>query len=546
LIESESATLKGKKLQFHDFSSEFIVEETAVFRSHSGSPSMTDKVLVTNVCVQKNKYGPRGYARLEHAIRGLVRVDLARGLKTLVVDISNRAQMRKYKAVAVSDAGSEAQNKRAIDRIFAAIRPQYLVLIDGPDVIPHIRLNNPLPADKDGTVPSDLPYASDAPFTKSADVATYAAVTRVVGRVPGVTGVNDPRFLISQIRTAAAFRSRRRGHYLSHLAISAHLFRRSTERSVDNIFHRVALKVSPPTDAPKLRRIMPRLSHFINCHGAEGNPNFYGQRGSQIMVSMTSDDVAERTRRGTIVAAECYFGAQLFDPAIAEGKMPMANSYLNAGAIGFFGSTSTSYGSIVGNGTADLITQYFLCNVLEGASIGRACLQARQKFVQSQKMENPVNLKTIAQFMLLGDPSLQPVRGEAEADGSLRDVDYREARRARRVALAAFGNAAADCSGFPGRKIAGGKTKLQRLVRKIAVQRGLRVGLDAIEAFEIVGGEDYANEMKRRDVRQHVVVATYRERVSTKNQVKGSPLTRVLVAHAQNDSLTDVIEYIRK
>jgi hypothetical protein len=109
-------------------------------------------------------------------------------------------------------------------------------------------------------------------------------------------------------------------------------------------------------------------------------------------------------------------------------------------------------------------------NVLKNASLGRACLQARQQFVFFQKMENPVNLKTLAQFILLGDPSLQPVRGDPPAEDFSKLVDFREARRTRRVALGAAGKAAAGCSGFPGRRLTGKKTKLHKLVRRIGQQ----------------------------------------------------------------------------
>jgi hypothetical protein len=51
-----------------------------------------------------------------------------------------------------------------------------------------------------------------------------------------------------------------------------------------------------------------------------------------------------------------------------------------------------------------------LRNVLSGASIGRAALEARQKFARSTSMGNPMNIKTLAQFNLYGDPSCSPVK----------------------------------------------------------------------------------------------------------------------------------------
>ncbi len=99
--------------------------------------------------------------------------------------------MRRCRGKKVSSPGNERQSKDAVDAIYKALEPDYLVLIDGPDVIPHLTLNNPVPKDKDPNVPSDLPYASDASYT-SRDAAKYAAVTRVVGRIPGITGAKEP------------------------------------------------------------------------------------------------------------------------------------------------------------------------------------------------------------------------------------------------------------------------------------------------------------------------------------------------------------------
>jgi hypothetical protein len=288
------------------------------------------------------------------------------------------------------------------------------------------------------------------------------------------------------------------------------------------------------------------LAHFINCHGAEVDPKFYGQRGNRYPVSMSSDDVAKGSKPSTVVAAECCFGAQLYDPSLANGAWPIPNAYLGAGAVGFLGSTNTAYGLEASNSAADLMTQYFLINILEGASLGRAFLQARQKFVQGQKMEDPVNLKTLAQFILLGDPSLQPCWLDGSKAASS-DIDDAAARKTRRIALIAFGKAAADSSGFPGRRIRAPAAKLHKLIHTIARKRGFRSAAKDIEAFNIVGGEDYERAMKARGAQQKVFVVTeHREAGERESRPKGIPHIRILVAHAQDDRVIDVTEYVRR
>ena len=506
---------------------------------------MVDKILVTNAAALKAKYTNRGLRTIQAAVRELVAADKARGLATRFVDISDHATMRRYKAPAVSNPKSARQSKDAIDAIYRAMKPDYIVLVDGPDVIPHFALNNPVPKDKDVEVPSDLPYASDSPYS-TRDAARYAAVTRVVGRIPGISGASEPSHLVKLIRTAANFRSRRRADYLRYFAMSASVWSKSTELSVDNIFGNKAVRICPPSGTPGVRRMMSPLSQFINCHGGEVDPQFYGQSGQRYPVSMTSDDVAKGAPRNAIVAAECCFGAQLFNPSLAMGKWPISNAYLAAGAAGFFGSSTTAYGPADGNSGADLITQYFLINVLAGASIGRACLQARQKFVSGQKMEDPVNMKTLAQFLLLGDPALQPCLIETpDARAASKVIDYAAARRTRRVALSAAGKAAADSSGFPGKKIVRPPKVLHNLVRSVARRRGFRARTDDIDSFHIVGGAQYGNEMKARGVEQKVVVVTD-HRKDGAGRRNGAPLIRILVAHAQDNRLIHVAEYVRR
>jgi hypothetical protein len=77
--------------------------------------------------------------------------------------------------------------------------------------------------------------------------------------------------------------------------------------------------------------------------------------------------------------------------------MSIANTYLAKGAAGVVASTTIAYGPEDDNANADLICQFFIEQLLRGASLGRAMLEAR-----------PYDEKTLAQFVLLGDPSLHP------------------------------------------------------------------------------------------------------------------------------------------
>jgi hypothetical protein len=83
-------------------------------------------------------------------------------------------------------------------------------------------------------------------------------------------------------------------------------------------------------------------------------------------------------------------------------------TYLQQGAVGVFGASTVAYGPSSSNAYADVICRMFMAEVLGGASLGRAALLARQQFVQSQSFLDPTDLKTLAQFNLLGDPAAVP------------------------------------------------------------------------------------------------------------------------------------------
>ena len=154
------------------------------------------------------------------------------------------------------------------------------------------------------------------------------------------------------------------------------------------------------------------MTDFYNCLGAKTVPNFYGQRGDNYPVALASKNLANNITTGSIVAAECCYGALLYD---ANALQPAADSicqtYLQNGAIAFLGSSTIAYGPSDSNALADLITQYFIKSILKGdVSVGRAFLEARQKFLSDSGPQlDPYELKTLAQFYLLGDPSVVPV-----------------------------------------------------------------------------------------------------------------------------------------
>src|SRR5262249_31119514 len=114
---------------------------------------MPTKVVVTSQAAMAKKYGS-GWSRVKQAVGRLVKADAKRGVVSRLVALDDAA-LGAHRA----RAGDPASYKAALDHVFAQEqRPDYVLILGGPDVVPHQSLKNPI-EDDDADVPSDLPYA---------------------------------------------------------------------------------------------------------------------------------------------------------------------------------------------------------------------------------------------------------------------------------------------------------------------------------------------------------------------------------------------------
>jgi len=292
--------------------------------------------------------------------------------------------------------------------------------------------------DGDTDVPSDLPYACNVPFSR--DIQDFLGPTRVVGRLPDVDGDEDPAYLVGLLRTARGWKSLSKSTYRTGFAVTADVWKSSTRASARKLFGSSRVDRVPPKGPAWPKSRLARRAHFINCHGAPIDPCYYGEGiDGSFPVAHRSRSLAG-LRKGTVAAAECCYGAQLYDPESLGVDSAIANAYMKKGTYGFLGSTTIAYGPASGNGEADLICQYFLRYVQNGASLGRATLEARQEYVRKHSPVSPVDLKTLAQFYLLGDASIHPVRAARVSAKTPAATAGGPGRKSRRRRLAKKGH----------------------------------------------------------------------------------------------------------
>lgn len=391
-----------------------------------------DKIIVSNRKALEKKYGAKVTAILQD-LEDLKAADEARGLSTEIIFLDDAKAMKGYKVTAVKNETDARQHKRAIDGLYKHFQPDYILIAGAQDVIPFQPLKNLIYSqdDEDAIVPSDLPYACDKAW--SDDPGKFVSPTRVVGRLPDLPGGKDPKYFHSLVRDAITSKPGNQKDYLNYLSISVYDWRLSTQESCQNIFGNTDKLHLSPSKGPRWTPAQLKAKmHFINCHGALEDGNYYGQKGSSFPIAHTSGWLVKKIAKGTVVAAECCYGGQLYDPGLTDSGHPsLASQYLAQHAVAVAGSTTIAYGPTEGQGLADLLTQYFLINVLRGASTGRAFLEARQRFLDEMGPTlDPYEIKTLSQFYLLGDPSLVPVNALAK---------LRDARENRREGLVAKG-----------------------------------------------------------------------------------------------------------
>jgi len=372
-----------------------------------------DKIVISNRSALQQKYGSAGFQKIHASIKQLIVADKKRNVKSLLVFVDDPVAMKKAKGKMVTDVTDAEQYKNAIDSLFHYYTPDYIMLLGSQDIIPHCRFRIPIPDDDDSFVPSDVPYACETPFSRNA--GDFIAPGRVLGRLPDITGSNDPSYLVTLIQNSIKWKSLKLSAYSNYFSLSVKWWQKSTKISIKNIFQNTTkLKLAPPTLGPYPKSILGAMMHFFNCHGGLRTSEFYGQqneKSSSFPVCLESNMLDKKISYGTVAAAECCYAGLLYNPnRPTKIHLPIANTYLQNNAIAFVGSTTASYGPADSQGGADYITQYFLIALQKGASTGRAFLEAQQRFVEKGDVKmDPTDLKTVIQFLLLGDPSLTPI-----------------------------------------------------------------------------------------------------------------------------------------
>ena len=508
-----------------------------------------DKIIISNRSALQTKYGSTGFQKIQSTVKQLIAADKKRKINGLLVFIDDPKAMKKAKGKMVKDPTDAEQCKNAVDRLFHHYTPDYIMLLGAQDILPHCRFRIPIPDDDDNFVPSDVPYACDAPFSRNA--GDFIAPGRVLGRLPDITGGTDPSYVVTLLQNSINWKPLKLSAYKNYFSISVKWWQKSTKISLNNIFQNNSkLKLSPPMLGPYSKPDLGAMIHFFNCHGGLRTSEFYGQpneNSSSFPVCLESNMLEKKISYGTVAAAECCYGGLLYNPnRPTKIHLPISNTYLQNNAVSFVGSTTAAYGPADSQGGADYITQYFLIAIQKGASCGRAFLEAQQRFVEKGDVKmDPTDLKTIIQFLLLGDPSVTPVESDPKTtpgktpvkaimNKDAHDIKERKERRWKLAEKSVFINGTTDAP-----------------VRIEAPERG-SVKSDIkkeLRKYKFKDGKKMVYGFKKRKGKAKRLTTEHEYRYHVYSNVKKGGIIdtlRLLVIQEVNNKVMEVKEYVRR
>jgi hypothetical protein len=413
------------------------------------------KLSITVDAALAAKYDAAARARIDAGLAAWRAADAKRGIDTVHVAIDDAAAMGKLGVAPVKGKVTANKAKRALDALVKKLHPDYIVLFGGHEIVPMFVVANPSydpNGDDDKLVPTDNPYACSTAY-RAKKRASYLVPDRVVGRIPDLTRDGDPGWLIDVLKRSAAWAPRPASFYASAYAVVCDEWKAAGAACMSYLGLPAAeLQISPPArdaDATAKKRLTRGL-HMIKCHGANLDPRFYGQKGTSYPEVLSSPTLRGKLSEGTLAAAMCCYGAQVYSPADPAAQMPgawpLATTYLRQGAVGFAGSTRIAWVGVDRMMCADWVASSYLKSALGGASIGRALLEAKQDYVKwlaSQGQQpDTADEKTLIEYVLLGDPSLHPVATSvagARSAAAPRSPLLTQERAQRRTVRAAIG-----------------------------------------------------------------------------------------------------------
>lgn len=269
-------------------------------------------------------------------------------------------------------------------------------------------------ADNDDEVVSDLPYMtldSSNLFEGLEEISVGSFIQ--TGRIPAFYGNNFDLAVEYMINRMGVENESAKKEF----GLSAEVWK-SESKHVFSKFSSGTILESPPVnlDSVKLEDIIPsdaRILYF-NLHGSNQTEYWYGQ------IDYSYPKAAEpysfdNMIPGYFIGVEACYGANY---AERDEDSSILKRVMKKGCLAFLGSSAIAYGTTEEPGSAaDIIVGSFLKSVSSGKTAGDAYIAGITDLLM-QEVED-VEIKTLLEFALYGDPSTTVIQSKPRSGWSL-------------------------------------------------------------------------------------------------------------------------------
>ena len=350
-----------------------------------------------------NTKGLKNPDRFKASLRDYMRYKFDNGIDYYVLDLNNQV---------IDDIDTNDIFDIVWDILFEVymeLTPNYLMIVGDSTVVPCAEWEN-MGDPYEATVPSDLAYiALDETSPWDGMEYNFDDITQV-GRIPAKIE-NDFQEAIDYFDCVKRFKPY---SSVDAFGCSALVWERTSRVEFEHL--NPLLLTSPEYTSSKewaraglklLGKLDPKYNLLcFNLHGSDDSHEWYGQEGDDYPEAFEKNLLP--SNNGYVLCTEACYGAR------HTYTDSMVVNALRNGCMAFVGSSRIAYGMANGSlSCADIVAQTFTMNVMNGFTVGRS-FQDCLKMLSLHEMDE-IEIKTLAEFSLYGDPSLRLIEKNAHS-----------------------------------------------------------------------------------------------------------------------------------
>lgn len=349
-------------------------------------------VIVTDLSALSNQLGS-SKETLTSLISEYIDFSLNNGISYSLVNLCNPDVEAVINAI--------SQNNRTVNL-------KYVFILGNEDVIPTMEFQNQS-EDGDQTISSDLPYSTLTTKSPFEGFEFSARKMLRVGRLVSYQGESFEKFASyfrNAMKSSGAFSS------IKPYGLSAKIWKRETDFEYQKVVTNTKTENSLPDSSPEItvstvENYIPRDANLLmfNLHGSNNTKFWYGQDNDSYPEAVQPESLSVLSAPYIIGVEACY-GAN-FCGNLNENQSILTRA-MQSGCLSLLGSSRIAYGTPEPEGNcADFMIGEYLKQIKNGETAGDSHIAGIRRVVKESEDFTDVEIKTIAEFNLFGDPALK-------------------------------------------------------------------------------------------------------------------------------------------